>query len=153
MSSSFRVAVDSNVGRSRQQTGCSEKFDGTEVRVARHATVMCMRRLNTRALYDALDRRREQRQLTWQQVADEMTIADDARRKLAAGTAPDISTVLTMAGWLGESLDTFVDGPPIAAPEPDLRSLKEAIEQAVVDREHARESVLRAAYDQLQRSR
>jgi hypothetical protein len=69
-----------------------------------------------RALYDALDEQRRARELTWAEVAAEVSCQRTFRRPIAASTMTGLRTkdraegdgVLQMLIWLGRSPESFV---------------------------------------------
>ncbi len=73
---------------------------------------------NLRALFDALDSRRQERQMTWAEVAREVNRFRTTRRPIAASTmiglrdkaSAEGDGVLQMLLWLGRSPESFVRG-------------------------------------------
>jgi transcriptional regulator with XRE-family HTH domain len=66
-------------------------------------------RLDTRAIYDALDQERRRKGLTWQQVADEMPgFTASMLTNLANGPLIGFPRVMTITQWLGLPASTFV---------------------------------------------
>jgi transcriptional regulator with XRE-family HTH domain len=65
-------------------------------------------RFDSRALYNALDARREERSLTWQQVADEIGIALSTIKRTSRGGRMEVDGMLSMVDWLDVPIETFV---------------------------------------------
>jgi transcriptional regulator with XRE-family HTH domain len=66
-------------------------------------------RLDTRAIYDALQDERQRRGLTWQQVADELPgFTPSMLTNLASGPLIGFPRAMTLAQWLGCPVATFV---------------------------------------------
>lgn len=66
-------------------------------------------RLDTRAIYDALEHQRRSKGLTWQQVADQMPgLSASMLRNLANGLLIGFPRVMTITQWLGRPASTFV---------------------------------------------
>jgi hypothetical protein len=66
-------------------------------------------RLDTRAIYDALEQERRRRGLTWQQVADELPgFTASMLTNLANGPLIGFPRVMTITQWLGRPASTFV---------------------------------------------
>ena len=66
-------------------------------------------RFDTRAIYDALQQERLRRDLTWQQVADEMPgFTASMLTNLASGSLIGFPRVMTLTQWLGRPAATFV---------------------------------------------
>jgi hypothetical protein len=68
-----------------------------------------VRRLDTRAIYDALAQERRRRRLTWQQVADELPgFTANMLTNLANGPLIGFSRAIALTQWLGLPVSTFV---------------------------------------------
>ena len=67
-----------------------------------------MRRLDAKALYDAMDRQRRSRELSWKQVATQIGVSESTLRRARAGGRMEVDGVLAMVTWLGESVEAFV---------------------------------------------
>ena len=66
-------------------------------------------RLDTRAIYDAVEQERRSKGMTWQQVADEMPgFRASMLRNLANGPLIGFPRVMTITQWLGRPVSTFV---------------------------------------------
>jgi hypothetical protein len=66
-------------------------------------------RLDTRAIYDALEQQRRSKGLAWQQVADEMPgFTASMLTNLAKGPLIGFPRVMTITQWLGRPASTFV---------------------------------------------
>src|SRR5262245_54963476 len=84
-----------------------------------------------RALYDAIDERRRERQLSWAAVAGEVNRHRTTRRAIASSTITSLKDkpvgegdgILQMLLWLGRSPESFVPG--AADPDHDRYRLPE----------------------------
>ena len=66
------------------------------------------RRFDAQALYDALDRERQSRGLTWAQVADQTGVAVATLKRTREGGRLEVDGMLAMVGWLGRRVEDFV---------------------------------------------
>jgi len=67
-----------------------------------------MRRLNSAALFAALDEQRRSRDLTWAQVAREIGVGAATIKRAQLGGRMEVDGMLAMVGWLGVPVETFV---------------------------------------------
>jgi transcriptional regulator with XRE-family HTH domain len=78
-------------------------------------------RLDTDALYAALNAARNARGLSWRQLAAEVGVSPSTMTRLANGQRPDVDAFAALVGWLGQSADSFlVTGAQPAGEQPDL---------------------------------
>ena|SRR5579859_2473804 len=78
-------------------------------------------RLNTKALFAALDAERKSHKLSWRQLATEVGVSPSTMTRLANGQHPDVESFAALVGWLGQPADVFLTSdaePP--EDEPDL---------------------------------
>ena len=64
-------------------------------------------RFDTQALYQALNARREERGLTWKQVAAETGVAEATIKRTREGGRMEVDGMLAMVNWLGVPVETF----------------------------------------------
>jgi transcriptional regulator with XRE-family HTH domain len=67
-----------------------------------------MRRFDSLALFQALDRQREQRGLTWADVARETGVSAATLKRTRAGGRLEVDGMLAMVYWLGRSVEHVV---------------------------------------------
>jgi transcriptional regulator with XRE-family HTH domain len=67
-----------------------------------------MVRFDAQALYEALDRRRTERAMTWAKVAAEMGVSVTTIARTRTGGRMEVDGMLAMVRWLGVSVETFV---------------------------------------------
>ncbi|MBV9215277.1 MAG: hypothetical protein JO053_03790 [Acidobacteria bacterium] len=67
-----------------------------------------MLRFDSKALFRAIDTRREQRGLGWKQVANEMGIAEATIKRTRDGGRMEVDGMLAMIAWLGLPVEHFV---------------------------------------------
>jgi transcriptional regulator with XRE-family HTH domain len=67
-----------------------------------------VRRLDTAALYEALNSQRIARGLTWGDVATEIGVSESTIRRARTGGRMEVDGVLAMVGWLGQPVEAFV---------------------------------------------
>lgn len=66
-------------------------------------------RLNTQALYEALDAERVRRGLTWPEVMRELGAPAQAHLRLRRGSRVGVDLMLACTSWLGRYVNDFVD--------------------------------------------
>jgi transcriptional regulator with XRE-family HTH domain len=71
-----------------------------------------MRRLDSGALYAALDQQRQARSLTWGDLARETGVSSATIRRTARGGRMEVDGLLALVGWLGVPMETFVRDAP-----------------------------------------
>ena len=69
-------------------------------------------RFDGKALYQALDRQRTERGLTWQAVARETGVAAATITRTREGGRLEVDGMLAMVAWLGVPVETFVRQAP-----------------------------------------
>ena len=67
-----------------------------------------MRRFDSKALYGALDARRQSRGLSWRQVATEMGVGVATISRTQRGGRLEVDGMLAMVAWLGVPVEEFV---------------------------------------------
>jgi len=72
---------------------------------------MAQSRLDVAALYATLDSERQQRGLSWRQVASEAGVGASTLSRLAQGNRPDVDSFAALVHWLGLSADQFMRHP------------------------------------------
>jgi transcriptional regulator with XRE-family HTH domain len=78
-------------------------------------------KLNTAALYAALDAQRTARELSWRQLAKEVGVSPSTMTRLANGQRPDIDAFASLVRWLGQPADVFlISDNQAPREEPDL---------------------------------
>ena len=78
-------------------------------------------RLDTEALYAALDAQRQGRDLSWRQLAKEVGVSPSTMTRLAQGQRPDIDAFAALVRWLGQPADNFlISGSMVPVEDPDL---------------------------------
>ncbi len=72
-------------------------------------------RFNSAALYEALDRQRLSRGMSWTQVADEIGVSVSTVTRTKLGGRMEVDGMLAMVRWLGRTVESFTfgyDSPP-----------------------------------------
>lgn len=78
-------------------------------------------RLDSDALYAALDAQRQGRDLSWRQLAKEVGVSPSTMTRLAQGQRPDIDAFAALVQWLGQPADSFlVSDSTVPVEDPDL---------------------------------
>ena len=67
-----------------------------------------MKRFDSKALYAALETRRESRGLSWREVADEMGVSAATISRTREGGRMEVDGMLAMVAWLGVPVEHFV---------------------------------------------
>jgi transcriptional regulator with XRE-family HTH domain len=65
-------------------------------------------RFDSAALYEALDRQRTARGLTWGEVATEIGVSPTTISRTRAGGRMEVDGMLAMVRWLSVPVETFV---------------------------------------------
>jgi transcriptional regulator with XRE-family HTH domain len=71
-----------------------------------------MPRFDAKALYDALEKQRSARGLTWTQVAAEIGVSPATIQRTRTGGRMEVDGMLAMVRWLGVPVETFVRESP-----------------------------------------
>jgi len=66
--------------------------------------------VNVPALYAALDQTREQRGLTWRQVAIQLQISPSTFSRMSEGGKPSADIFVSLTSWLRQPAETFTIG-------------------------------------------
>ena len=69
---------------------------------------MARGRLDTKALFAALDTQRKADGVSWRQLAKEVGVSPSTMTRLANGQRPDVDAFAALVGWLGQPADTFL---------------------------------------------
>jgi len=64
-------------------------------------------RFDARALYEALDAQRRERNLSWRQVADEIGVSTATLTRTRLGGRMEVDGMLAMTRWLGRTAESF----------------------------------------------
>ena len=64
-------------------------------------------RLDVRALYDALDAKRDKAGISWRSLASELSLTHSTFTRMSQGRRPDSDSLATMVSWLGVPADRF----------------------------------------------
>jgi transcriptional regulator with XRE-family HTH domain len=67
-----------------------------------------LRRFDAEALYEAMDRKRAARGVTWAQVAKETGVSQATLRRTREGGRLEVDGMLAMVSWLGVPVETFL---------------------------------------------
>ena len=71
-----------------------------------------MKRFDSKALYDALDQKRLDHQMSWSQVSAEIGVSVSTITRTQRGGRLEVDGMLAMVAWLGVSVETFVRDRP-----------------------------------------
>jgi transcriptional regulator with XRE-family HTH domain len=74
-------------------------------------------RLDVAALYVTLDSERQQRGLSWRQVAQGAGVGPSTLSRMAQGNRPDVDSFVALVQWLGVPAEQFMRGGPDEAAE------------------------------------
>jgi transcriptional regulator with XRE-family HTH domain len=67
-------------------------------------------RLDVAALYVTLDSERQQRGLSWRQLAHEAGVGASTLSRMAQGNRPDVDSFVALVQWLGMPAEQFMRG-------------------------------------------
>lgn len=73
---------------------------------------MAQSRLDVRALYLTLDSERDQRHISWRQLAHEAGVGPSTLSRMAQGNRPDVDSFVALVQWLGMPAEQFMRGSP-----------------------------------------
>ena len=76
--------------------------------------------VNVKALHAALDAAREQKELSWRQLAKEIGVSASTISRMANGLKPDVTAFAAMTTWLRMPAEDFYIGTEGSSEEPDL---------------------------------
>lgn len=114
-------------------------------------------RIDVAALYAALAIAKDDRNMSWRQVAKELDLSPSTFTRMANGLRPDVEAFAALATWLGQPADDFITRIDGDAPEPDLVAslaplLRARKDLTSEDAEHL-QSLFQAAVEQFQATR
>jgi len=66
-----------------------------------------MLRFDAKALFDAIDARRQARGLSWREAASEIGVAEATIKRTRDGGRMEVDGMLAMVAWLGVAVETF----------------------------------------------
>jgi hypothetical protein len=95
------------LGRTAESFKLGPSFGSTAGMSVPESSVPGVLRVNTKALYDALNTQREARGMIWKQVGEEIGLNANRLTSLAKGGRTGFPHVLKMTEWLGRSLESF----------------------------------------------
>jgi transcriptional regulator with XRE-family HTH domain len=108
-------------------------------------------RLDVAALYVTLDSERQQRGLSWRQVATQAGVGPSTLSRMAQGNRPDVDSFVALVQWLGMPAEQFMrggapeDATTAAEPAQAVASLLRADKTLDPDSAAAIDDILRAA--------
>lgn len=76
--------------------------------------------VDVKSLHAALDHAREEKGLSWRQLAKELDVSASTLSRMVNGLKPDVSAFATMTTWLKMPADSFFRVSPSADEEPEL---------------------------------
>jgi transcriptional regulator with XRE-family HTH domain len=71
---------------------------------------MAQSRLDVAALYVTLDSERQQRGLSWRQLAHDAGVGPSTLSRMAQGNRPDVDSFVALVQWLGMPAEQFMRG-------------------------------------------
>lgn len=71
-----------------------------------------MKRFDSKAIYDALDARRHDRNLSWRDVAAEISVSAATIVRIKNGGRMEVDGMLAMGTWLDVPVESFVRDSP-----------------------------------------
>ncbi|NKC01229.1 MAG: hypothetical protein GKR90_22410 [Pseudomonadales bacterium] len=67
-----------------------------------------MKRFDAKALYQALNEQRLQREVTWSQISKEIGVSASTIQRTKLGGRMEVDGMIAMVGWLDVPVETFV---------------------------------------------
>lgn len=71
---------------------------------------MAQSRLDVAALYVTLDSERQQRGVSWRQLAHDAGVGPSTLSRMAQGNRPDVDSFVALVQWLGMPAEQFMRG-------------------------------------------
>lgn len=109
-------------------------------------------RLDVSALYVTLDSERQQRKLSWRQLAHEAGVGPSTLSRMAQGNRPDVESFMALVHWLGLPAEDFMrhpesdtEGRQATTPAQAVASLLRADKNLDADSAAAIDDILQAA--------
>jgi len=62
------------------------------------------------AFFDALEKARNNKKITWKKVAEEAGVSASTLTRMAQGKRPDVDTLAALAAWSNLKVDNFIQG-------------------------------------------
>ena len=105
------------------------------------------------AFFDALEKTRNSKKLTWRKVADEAGVSASTLTRMAQGKRPDVDTLAALSTWSNMKVDNFIYGGAQESKSDnvieDVAALFRADSTLSSDAKSAIEAIVRAAHDNL----
>ncbi len=105
------------------------------------------------AFFDALEKTRINKKITWKKVADDAGVSASTLTRMAQGKRPDVDTLAALAAWAGLRVDNFIQGgEPEKKPEnviEEVAALFRADPSLSPDAKSAIEAIVRTAHEKL----
>lgn len=109
------------------------------------------------AFYDALDRIRLSKKLTWKQVAEASLVSASTLTRMSQGKRPDVDSLAALVKWSGLKTEDFILGLDKSISNDDtlttIGTYLRADSNLTKDSADAIEAVVRAAYDNLKKDK
>ena len=67
-----------------------------------------MRRFDAAALYEAVNKQRVDRGMTWDTLSKEIGVSTATMKRTQAGGRMEVDGMIAMVDWLGQAVETFV---------------------------------------------
>ena len=67
-----------------------------------------MKRFDSQALFAALDRQRQERGMSWQELGREIGVSPSTITRTRSGGRLEVDGMLAMVAWLGRPVEDFV---------------------------------------------
>ena len=103
--------------------------------------------------YAALDQKRQNNQLSWRGLAQQLDITPSTFTRIAQGRRPDSDTFAVLLAWLGMPVSSFLRGADIGSEDPDpvgmISSYLRSARNVRPKDAEALEDIIRAAYGAL----
>lgn len=106
------------------------------------------------AFFEALDKTRNNKKITWRKVAEEAGVSASTLTRMAQGKRPDVDTLAALAAWSQLKVDNFIqrdthDSKPAENSIEDVAALFRADPTLSSDAKVAIEAIVRTAHEKL----
>ena len=110
---------------------------------------------NVQAFYEALDKVRENKKITWKKIADEASVSASTLTRMAQGKRPDVDSMAALAAWSQLTVDNYIIGHSQTklqeSPIEEIAALFRADPNLEPEAAAAIEAIVRAAHENLRK--
>ena len=79
--------------------------------------------IDVSTFYAVIDQKRQNQELSWRRLAEQLKITPSTFTRMAQGRRPDSDTFAVLLAWLGMPVEKFLKGRDVASKTPDPVSM------------------------------